>query len=541
MSSTANLTWNASSGNTQYIVEYKKQSSSVWLTASGSPTTSTSLPLVLEEGTAYDFRVSAMCGSATSVVVLQSGVTVCKAPLSLTATPSVGSVTLSWASQPEHQTYSVAYKRQVDGSYTAAPGSPVVNVANPNTLTINGLTNGTLYDFSVTTNCVNAISSSSFTTATPITPIWIRSAYVCEQEATFTQAATVTGLSSPQGLYFDIPTDRFYVVDVDDVGGNLWRFNPSTFTASSGRDYIVGSQVPGQLVQAHDFDRDLRRIYMAGPSTNGLVVYDIAANTFTTVAYGANGSFPRLLVKILGNLVYCSNQGNNVGLGIVPNMTVIDKTSLSVISVTNITSIPSGSTYLSKSFNIYRVGNEIWVCASFSRGNGNIARYNLDFTSLIGTITVPYTAVIAAGWPAADAWQSQFHDEANGKFYVADVGSNKIFVIDTTTRTIVKTINTVNRLGKPFVIVSFSLNELTNELYLTYNCLINSADGSQKLRFYRIDRPTSDYQIMNVDQSVAGLKNRLGTNEFWSLDQGTVQWSGTPTWNTDGLAFKYIG
>lgn len=71
------LTWlSGGPSTTSYIVEYKKSVDSVWTTAPGSPTTSTSLAISgLDYSTSYDFRVTAQCASGPASPVTTTGVT----------------------------------------------------------------------------------------------------------------------------------------------------------------------------------------------------------------------------------------------------------------------------------------------------------------------------------------------------------------------------------------------------------------------------------------------------------------------------------
>lgn len=534
MASNADLTWDSVSDAIEYKVEYKKDSSPTWLTAPGSPVTTNALSFVVEEGTTYDFRVFAICAASDSSPSIFVGTSVCKPATSLTATPGPDEVELTWNGAPEHESYNVYYKLDSDPTYTLAAADLPNAYPATNNYTVTGLTPGETYDFAVRTNCVDANSVNATITTSIGETIWLRGSYICEQDNVFDLSLTVSNLSSPQGLYWDNVSSRFYVVDLDDPSGNLWRFNPATFNNASQRDYVPGTIVSGNEIQAHAFDEGLRRVFMAGSFTGGLVVYDIPSGTVTTVPYGANIAFSRLLVTIFGNLVYCTN--DKTSGPIVPNITIINKTTLAVTNTINISSIPSGSTYLSKSYKLFMVGSEIWACAGYSRTNGDIGRYTSDFSSLIGTISIPSATV--PGWGASDTWQAQFYDEEKNRFYIGDVGSKKIFVLDTVTRTIIKTIDVVNRSEKDWATMSFSLNKLTGELYTTISCFDDPVD-TPIVRYYRIDRDTQDYELMILNQAVSDLRNREGTAEFWATNQGTVEWSGSPTWNTDGFVYKY--
>lgn len=442
---TANIAWSPVSGATGYLIQYKEQSSSVWITPNSpaNPTALTTYPITIDDDTYYDARIITQCPN----------------------------------------------------------GGKIINVVLFNN---------------------------------EATYIWVEDTYGCEQDEVFVLDTTVTGLSSPALVYYDPPQDRFYVIDEDDTTGNFWWFDPDTFTSSAGRNYLVGQPVFSPLyIQSLDVDKVNRRLLGAGPSTNGLVVYDIPTDTFSTVPYGTNGAFSRLLVRVLGNSIYCANIAGT------PSITIINKNTLIISSTINISSIPSGTTYLTGSYGLNIVNGNIWVYAASSRpGTGNIAIYDSNFTTLIGTITIPG----AATWVSEGGtyWQNHFYDEANDRWYAHDIGSNSFHVIDTTSNTVVHSYTFNNRQGKTNSNFTFVLNDITGDLYGSYTGLDDNSDTTQIIRFYKINRTTYDFESINPNQSTSSLTNRSGTNEFWAVAPGTVAWEGTPNWMTDGVAFKYL-
>lgn len=436
------------------------------------------------------------------------------------------SATISWPTI-DGATYKIEYKKRVDSTWILAADniteSPYI---------INGLESNVLYDFGVTTHCESGDSTRRVASGTtPSSTIWIADTFVCEQDEGFSLDLTVTGLSTPLRLIYDNPLERYYVIDGDDTNGNFWWFNPSIFVNASGRNYISGQPIfSPSYIQAADTDKDLRRLYAAGPQTNGLIVYDIAADTFYTVAYGTNGAYSRLLVKLLGNTIYCSNA---VG---TPSISLIDRSLLAVSSTVSIVSIPSGGTYFNNGYSLNLVNGNIWVTAASNRTNGNIAIYNQALSTLVGTITLP--GVQPPVW-SSGYWQNHFYDEEKNTWYAHDIGSDTLHIINTLTNTIVHTKTFDNKQGKNQANLVFDFNGLTGELYTSYIGLNSPADSSPILRYYRINRDNYDFENMIVGSSAIQLTNRTGTSEFWSISGGSAAWDGGGGWMSDGNAFKY--
>ncbi len=429
------------------------------------------------------------------------------------------------------RTYKIEYKKHSDSVWIVA----YANVStSPQTIT--GLESDTLYDFAVSTHCGLNDSGRRITTqTTPNNYIWIGGLYTCEQDSIFTLDTTVTGLSSPARLMYDEPTDRYYVIDADDTTALIWWFDPDTFVSAGDRNYVSGQPVfSPNYIQATDVDPSIRTLFGAGPNSGGLMAYKVSTNTYTLIPYGTNGSFSRLLVKVLGNTVYCSNSAGT------PSITLVDKNLLAVTSTVSIGSIPSGSLYFNNSYQLGMVGSNVWVTASAGRigaGAGNIAIYNSTLTTLIGTITLP--GVTGPAWSSA-YWQSHFHDVDKGIWYAHDIGSSTLHIIDTATLTIIDTIVFNNRQGKSNVNIGFDINSVNEDMYMSYIGLDDPADGSMILRYYKFNRDTYERENMILGTTASQLTNRIGTNEFWAISTGTAAWQATPDWMTDGQAFKYV-
>lgn len=445
---------------------------------------------------------------------------------------------LSWNPVAGATGYLIEYK-EASTSIWITPSSP----ANPTLLTTYPLTvtAGVLYNVRISTNCASGHITYRYIDVqapNPVTYIWVPDNYTCEQDEVFTLDLTVSGLSSPEAMLYYQPTDRFYVIDADDPSGNFWWFDPDTFNAPGGRNYVAGQpSFSPSWIKTPAIDKARNRLLGAGDSTNGMVVYDIAANTFTTVSYGSNtiNGFSRPSISLIGANYYCAD------LSGTPSIYIVSATSLTVINTVTVASIPSNVDFFQTSYGLTLVDGNIW-CTCNTRTStadaGNIGVYNSTLDTLIDTIVIPG----AITWPGGSGryWQSHFHDEVNNKWYVHDIGSNSFHVIDTISRTVVYSFTFDNREGKSNCNVGFVLNSITGELYGSYFGLNTINDGAQILRFYKINRTTYAFENMSVGTSVASLQNRTGTTEFWSVTPALFEWNVPNTgWDTDGQAFKY--
>lgn len=442
---------------------------------------------------------------------------------------------ISWGAVSGATGYLVQYKEQ-SSSVWITPTSP----ANPTALTSYDITitTGTYYDLRIVTQCPNGgkIINAVMYSDDPVVYIWVPDTYTCEQDELFTLSLTVNGLSSPQSLMYYEPTDRFYVVDCDDASGNFWWFDPDTFSTAAGRNYVSGQPaISPNWLKTTTVDRSRNRLLASGDSSNGMIVYDIAANTFTTVAYGTNTtSFSRPSISILGSSYYCTD------LSGVPSIYVVSADTLAITDNIPLSGIPSGSSYFNNSYSLSLVHGEVWVtCNSRSgSGAGDIAIYDPTFTTLIGTIVVPGAAAWAGG--SGRYWQTHFYDQDKDRWYVHDIGSNTMHVIDATAKTVSYSHTFTNLQTKSNCNVGFAINSVTSELYASYFGLNDIADSSQILRFYKVNRDTYAFEDMFVGTIVSALSNRIGTNEFWSVSSGIFAWNVPDTgWDTDGQAFKY--
>jgi hypothetical protein len=175
------LSWTAPSntGNTaitDYVVEYKLSADSLWTTFNDGVSTGTTATVTgLTNGSSYNFRVSAVnavgTGSPSSTATATPNVSPA-APTNLYGTPAYTQVSLAWIASGTNGGSAIAdyivESRIGSGSWsTFADGTSTAT-----TTTVTGLTNGTTYEFrvsSVNTDGMQSVTSTTtFVTAGPL-------------------------------------------------------------------------------------------------------------------------------------------------------------------------------------------------------------------------------------------------------------------------------------------------------------------------------------------------------------------------------------
>lgn len=449
-------------------------------------------------------------------------------------------ITITWPAVPGSLGYLIEYRAQPSLTWIT-PGPPA-NPANP-TLSLSyvlQIDEGTTYDIRVSSQCNSGRSKYVYTTAfDPLSPTfaWVEDTYTCEQDDPFTIGDTYTGFSSPLSLYWDDIQQRFYAVDQDDINGNLWYFDPTTFTGFGDQTYVPGSIAPGaeNIIQTSAHSPSLRKIYMAGPNTTGVMVYNIATGIMGTVNDGStDGANARLFTRIMNGTLYVANRLDNT-------ITLINPTTDTVIGTPiDVTTLPgnTGNKYFNSSYYIHPVNGELWVCAAYQRQtSGDIGRYSSDLTTFLGEITIPGAVATSGGVWLSGFWQGHFLDEAKSRFYLADAGSYTNTVIDTISNTVVDQVPVTNMEGRLYPIINWSLNDLTGQLYANKQSMDNPNGVGAINKFYIQDRDTYQYEGMYLNQLTNGLVLRPASNEFWAVTPGVTR--PTAGWDTDGTIFKY--
>jgi len=220
--SSALVTWVAVAGATQYTLQYKASTSSTWITAANTASTSYTLS-GLASGASYNWQVKTDCSSystaATFTTTASTGST-CAAPIGLSVSniTTTGAI-LSWTAVSGASSYNVQYKTAVSttwttlGSYTATSYS------------LSGLSASTTYNWQVKASCSTGYSAAnSFTTSTAAVTT------VCNAPTGLTN--TNVGSTSATLNWIGSSGATSYSVKYHKVGKNSWT-NISGITATS--------------------------------------------------------------------------------------------------------------------------------------------------------------------------------------------------------------------------------------------------------------------------------------------------------------------
>ena len=197
----ATLGWTAVSGAVSYDVDYKLTTTSTWTNAA-TATSATSVAISgLTQGTVYDWRVRTNCASGSSAYTAAQFTTtapfVCNAPSGLTATGiTTSSATVGWTAVSGAVNYDVDYKLTSTSTWTNA-----ATATTSTSVTISGMTQGTVYDWQVRTNCssgTSGYSAAQFTTTVPVVcnaPVSVATSSITNNSATISWTAVSGAVS----------------------------------------------------------------------------------------------------------------------------------------------------------------------------------------------------------------------------------------------------------------------------------------------------------------------------------------------------------
>jgi hypothetical protein len=417
--------------------------------------------------------------------------------------------------------------RQEGETTWVVPNTP----ANPTTFSTYPLTLDDSYAWSVRVYAIGINCSPRYkyvtipAGASEDTLIWVENTYSCEQDSPLTIVNTYTGFSTPFLVYPNPNNGMCYVVDSDYSVCNTYKFDPSSFSGIGSITTIAGqyTHVYSGLV-----DEQYNRLYLTGRNTGGLKVLDMATDTYSTVPYGSDGvTFNRQLLFMTTDNIFCYDF-------FADQFITILRSDLSTVSTVSATAYPSGSIYLRQS-KLYQVENEIWSISEF-RNNGTIGIYSSDFTTLVTTITVPGVT----GENGGSAFrQNGYYDSVNGKFYLSDAGSKKVFIIDAATRVVSHTITFTNIFGKNNVYAGIYKDSLTGDYFIFANCY-NTAGVDMTNKSYKLDPITYSFENFFPGVIIAELYYQPGTNVLWAANGGVPIWATPNTgYSTDGFITKF--
>ena len=275
---TTTVSWTALGGALNYDVDYKLNSSGIWINAA-TATTSLSVALSgLTQSSLYDYRVRANCtgatGAYTQAQFTTSSPASCNAPAGLLSSAvTSGSATVSWGAVSGAANYDVDYKLNSSGTW--------INTATATASTsaaLSGLAASSLYDWRVRANCTavglsSIYTQAQFTTAAVVTcpgPLDVSTNGTAAGAATIPFNTDVKGLISPTG-------DNDYYKFVITTGGT------ATITLTTlPFDYDIKLYSSNGTTQL--------AISQAGGTTSETISRTYTAGTYYAHVYGYNGA-----------------------------------------------------------------------------------------------------------------------------------------------------------------------------------------------------------------------------------------------------------
>ncbi len=238
----ATLSWNPVAGATSYTLDYKAKTAASWITMPVNITAATIVLSGLSTSTAYDWRVKTNCSNGSSAYVQASLTTLaapeCNAPAGLTITNiSHNSATFQWSPVSGAVNYTVEYRQAGAVSWNV-----IQSAVAAASVTFNGFSPSTSYDWRVRSNCAGGLQSgysqSSVTTsAQPVcgAPAGLSVSNITVSGATLSWSAVSGALH--------------YSIEYKPSGSSNWislegalatnTYNLSGLTASSSYDWRV--------------------------------------------------------------------------------------------------------------------------------------------------------------------------------------------------------------------------------------------------------------------------------------------------------------
>ena len=193
----ATVSWAASSGANSYTIEYKPNASATWIIAASNIVATSQVLSGLNPATVYDWRIKVNCQyeSSNYVSAQFTTLTPCGTPAGLSTTSlTTTSATVNWTALAGANNYTVEYKPNTSTTWMIANAA-----ATTTSQVISGLASSTLYNWRLTANCNSGIGSSvssQFTTLTPCgTASGLSSSFITTNSA-IVSWASVSGATS---------------------------------------------------------------------------------------------------------------------------------------------------------------------------------------------------------------------------------------------------------------------------------------------------------------------------------------------------------
>ncbi|MBI5415287.1 MAG: fibronectin type III domain-containing protein, partial [Candidatus Omnitrophica bacterium] len=312
------LTWAAAAGATGYKIYYGTTSRVYGTPVSVGNLTSFTLT-GLVNGTAYYFTVSGTNTSGESIrsnEMSATPVTLLAAPVLNVPTAGNGQVSLSWSTVAGATGYKVYYST-ASGQYLAIPP---VDAGGATTATVTGLTNGTMYYFTVSAvNAGGESRKSNEVNATPVAPVAAESPTLYIKNVDYNAAGQMTKVEYGNG---DITTytynplnlrlTRLYTVDKN--GTALQDLN---YTYDSVGNILSIDDKVNTADQTFKYD-ELNRLTEATGQGYGTKSYtydpigNIVAKDGKTYFYGGSNGGPHAVTALSDGTTFTYDADGNM-------------------------------------------------------------------------------------------------------------------------------------------------------------------------------------------------------------------------------------
>ncbi|MEO6758129.1 MAG: M12 family metallo-peptidase, partial [Saprospiraceae bacterium] len=232
------LSWGVVSGTTQYMIQYKLNSSSTWITAGTSVSPTYNLSGLTNNAT-YNWQVKTDCSGYSAAANFTTttgsgggGGGGCNAPLSLnTAGVTSSSAVLTWASVTGAALYTVQYKLASASSWVTAGTTYAVS------FNLAGLSAGQAYNWQVKADCSAYSATASFTTTgsggggggtTCSTPVNLGNSNIQATTARISWTAVPGATSYTVQLRLASGSTYFTLGTINSSSGTISGLNPAT-------------------------------------------------------------------------------------------------------------------------------------------------------------------------------------------------------------------------------------------------------------------------------------------------------------------------
>jgi hypothetical protein len=380
------------------------------------------------------------------------------------------------------------------------------------------------------------VPTTTTTTAAPLG--WRAQTVACETDTQFAIIKQVTGISTPENVWYDESLGRVWVADGDNfIKGNVYWFDPTTATTEADMTYYAG--IKSNSLYFSYIDTVYRRIYFFGTDTanftqpsgsgviTGLVVYDMDTNSHYQVSYGSDSPFQRMINFVTTDYIY----GNDYATASFVRFDRVNP--LNTPTYKSYASTGQAAYFTRGAQQMIEVGNKIWVAAGPGGNNslGSIGIFDTDL-NFIASITLPGVTVVPFSRNGSNYyWQTGFYDAVNSLFYVTDFGSNNYYVIAVNGTysggTVTTTSLTYLLENKAMHSSSFSIDPIAGKLYVSISIFDQIGVSPIIPKSYEINRTTGLFKVFLNRIGISNLvpvDDGVNTNSVMGVFGGNVGW-----------------